>query len=70
MTNTIVAHTETPKVLEDILPVLPKNVGHLQKEPTEIECPSCQQKGLTRVDKQAVTVVQRFVAILNTSLCW
>ncbi|KAM7344251.1 uncharacterized protein ACRADG_011055 [Cochliomyia hominivorax] len=69
MTITTTTHSETPKALEDILPVLPKNVGHLQKEPTEIVCPSCQQRGLTRVETQAVTIVQRIVAVLNTSLC-
>ncbi|XP_065369730.1 uncharacterized protein LOC135961992 [Calliphora vicina] len=67
--TTTADHTESPKVLEDILPAVPKNVGHLQKEPIEMDCPSCQQRAVTRVEKQAVTLVQRFVAVINTGLC-
>ncbi|XP_023305627.2 uncharacterized protein LOC111687418 [Lucilia cuprina] len=69
MTNTTVPQTDSAKVLENILPVLPKNVGHLQKEPIEIDCPSCQQRCVTRVERQAVTVLQRLVAVINTGLC-
>ena len=72
MTNTSVPQSDkqSTKALEDILPVLPKNVGHLQKEPIEIVCPSCQQTAVTRVDRQAVTIVQQIVAVINIALCW
>lgn len=62
--------TSAAKGLEDILPVLPKNVGHLLKEPTEIDCPACHQHNVTRVEKEAVTVLQKFVVAINTCLCW
>ncbi|KAL9921160.1 uncharacterized protein ACN427_002317 [Glossina fuscipes fuscipes] len=54
--------------LEDIVPVLPKNVGHLQKTSVVIECPSCKLSNQTRVDRQPVTVVQKIVALINRCL--
>lgn len=58
------------KVLQNILPALPKNVGHLQKESVEIECPSCHNFTMTKVERQAVTLLQNVVAVLNVCLCW
>lgn len=57
-------------VLEDMMPVLPSNVGHLLEEPVEIQCPACGKQCLTSVERQAVTFMQRLVAVINFCLCW
>ncbi|XP_053963149.1 uncharacterized protein LOC128866439 [Anastrepha ludens] len=56
-------------ILEDMTPVLPSNVGHLLAEPVDIQCPACGKKCVTRVERQAVTCVQKFVAAINFCLC-
>ncbi|XP_014100253.2 uncharacterized protein [Bactrocera oleae] len=55
--------------LEDVMPVLPSNVGHLLEEPVEIQCPACGTKCLTSVERQAVTFLQKCVAVINFCLC-
>ncbi|XP_039955420.1 uncharacterized protein LOC126754640 [Bactrocera neohumeralis] len=55
--------------LEDVMPVLSTNVGHLLEEPVEIQCPACGGKCLTSVERQAVTFLQKCVSVINFCLC-
>lgn len=45
-------------------------VGHLSTEPQELECPACQELQITRVELEAVTVLQKIACSLNVLLCW
>ncbi|KAH8401836.1 hypothetical protein KR009_008203 [Drosophila setifemur] len=44
-------------------------VGHLTTGPQELECPSCSQLQITRVEQEAVTLFQKFVCSVNWLLC-
>ncbi|XP_013108742.2 uncharacterized protein LOC106088010 [Stomoxys calcitrans] len=55
--------------LQEKTPELPKNVGHLLKEPVEIDCPACQRHNTTRVEKDAVTFWQKLAALINCCCC-
>ncbi|XP_037955205.1 uncharacterized protein LOC119685082 [Teleopsis dalmanni] len=48
---------------------MPQNIGHLLKEPTEIDCPACHQSNLTKVEQDAVTILQKIVAVINFCCC-
>ncbi|XP_036330416.1 uncharacterized protein LOC118742447 [Rhagoletis pomonella] len=65
----IVTIDNNDAALENVMPVLPSNVGHLLEEPVDIECPACGKKCMTRVELQAVTFLQKFVAVVNFCLC-
>lgn len=57
------------RIIDDRKPDIPKNVGHLLKEPVEIDCPACHKRNMTRVHKTAVTFCQMFVAAINALCC-
>ncbi|XP_055838913.1 uncharacterized protein LOC129906943 [Episyrphus balteatus] len=44
-------------------------IGHLQREPTEINCPSCNAVGLSTLRLEAVTCIQKIVGLINCCLC-
>lgn len=45
-------------------------VGHLRTEPLEFVCPACQQLQTSRVEREAVTCLQKIACTLNWLLCW
>ncbi|XP_073846317.1 uncharacterized protein [Musca autumnalis] len=57
------------RIIDDRKADLPKNVGHLLKEPVEIDCPACHKHNVTRVHKTAVTFCQLIVAGINALCC-
>ncbi|CAD7013480.1 unnamed protein product [Ceratitis capitata] len=68
--QTVIVTIDTNEgAVEDVLPVLPANVGHLLEEPVDIQCPACGKKCSTTVERQAVTCMQKVIAVINFCLC-
>ncbi|XP_034650332.1 uncharacterized protein LOC117889916 [Drosophila subobscura] len=44
-------------------------VGHLTTEPQQLQCPACRQWQTTRVEREAVTCLQRVACSVNVLLC-
>ncbi|XP_075169263.1 uncharacterized protein LOC142241370 [Haematobia irritans] len=68
-TSTGPSNVASRNTLEPKAPEIPKNVGHLLKEPVEIDCPACRKHNKTRVDKFAVTFCQKLAVFINACCC-
>ncbi|XP_030387803.1 uncharacterized protein LOC115634291 [Scaptodrosophila lebanonensis] len=48
---------------------VPQNVGHLGEVPIQFVCPACHQLNESRVESEAVTILQKIVCSLNVLFC-